>query len=131
MTAHAVLARPAAGGQYQIIYLHRGGTPPREQLAFLNAHYQGPEQVHRLFSLGNLSSIGRTTGSPVYVGPGIDPIEDAEIRERQCVAYARDYHQPNEARAHVVPTLQDAQAIDHRHLYLWSQDGWSHHHSNY
>lgn len=82
MSTHATISAKI-GGTVRTTYLHFGG----DILADLQAHYDTPEKIAALMSLGDLSSFDKSTECP-------EGHSHLNRVDGYCVAYHRDRGEP-------------------------------------
>lgn len=121
MSTRSLIIRKNEEGKYESIYCHWDGYPTCNGVILYN-HYNNPERVKKLISLGNLSSLNAF----------IEPDDRVEVKHSfgtpqtdTCVFYGRDRHEEN-TEAKVFDTLSKALNQDcwQEYAYVYENNEW-------
>lgn len=124
MSTRSIIVRKNEEGKYESIYCHWDGYPTCNGLILYN-HYNNPERVKKLISLGNLSTLN------LFIEP--ETREDYMEHEHTfnnpqpstCVFYGRDRGEKN-TEAKVFDTLYEALNQDcwQEYAYVYEDGKW-------
>lgn len=120
MSTRSLIIRKNEEGKYESIYCHNDGYPECNGVILYN-HYNNPERVKELISLGDMSSLHE------FINPDIR-LDEHTFDNRQpdtCVFYGRDRGETN-VDFNTLDSLQDAlkQSCCQEYAYVYENDEW-------
>jgi hypothetical protein len=113
MSTRSLINVKCSDGKVKSIYVHFDGYA---HLETLQTHYNSQELAEQLISLGDLSSLGKSAGTPPQGHSFDDPVEG------YCVAYGRDRGEKN-TEAGVFDDFESARKQDRGQDYIYEWDG--------
>lgn len=120
MSTRSLIIRKNEEGKYESIYCHWDGYPECNGVILYN-HYNNPERVNKLISLGDLSSLH------VFINPDqrLGDHTFANSQPDTCVFYGRDRGEEN-VGFRTYDTLKEALSQDcwQEYAYVYENNEW-------